>query len=370
MVDNQNGGFYGQIKGDGTLVPDASKGCILNARILWTFSAAYRVLQDEEYLQAATRAKDYLLKYFYDHVYGGTFWEVDYQGHPIDTHKQFYALGFALYGLSEYARATGDEEALKYAVRLFETIEQYSWDTQYGGYIEACTCEWGQMADMRLSEKDANYPKSQNTHLHIIEPYTNLYRIWKDARLEQALRRLIRIFTERILNPETHHLDLFFGNDWSRGEGDMESYGHDIECSWLLHEAALELGDARLLAEVECVVQQVAHASEKGLLPDGSMLHEANRYTGDSDDDQEWWVQAEAVVGFANIYQHFGDEAARQKALKCWEYIKANLIDWEHGEWFWSCNREGVPNTANDKAGFWKCPYHNGRMCLEIIERF
>lgn len=370
MVDEEHGGFFGRIKGNGTLVSQANKGCILNGRILWTFSAAYRVLGKPEYMKMATRAKDYLLQHFYDHEYGGTFWELDYLGLPVDTKKQFYALGFSLYGLSEYARATGDEEALQYAIRQFETIEEHSLDKVQNGYIEACTRDWKAIEDMRLSDKDANYPKSQNTHLHIIEPYTNLYRIWKDERLEKALRNLINIFTDRILNPETHHLDLFFENDWTRGGGTLESYGHDIECSWLMHEAALVLGDKELLRKVEAIVQQVAKASEKGLLPDGSMVHEANLDTGYVDQDLHWWVQAETVVGFANIYQHFGDEAARDKALKCWTYIKEHLIDWQGGEWFWSCNVQGVVNTVDDKAGFWKCPYHNGRMCLEILERF
>lgn len=370
MEDRENRGYYGQMTGKGELVKTANKGGILNARMLWTYSSAYRVLGNPEYLMAATRQKDYILEHFYDKEFGGTFWELDYLGNPVDTKKQFYALGFMIYGLSEYARATGDKEALEYAIRLFETIEEHSLDKEYNGYIEACTREWGEIADMRLSDKDANFPKSQNTHLHIIEPYTNLYRIWKDERLEKALRNLINIFTDKILNPETHHLDLFFENDWTRGAGALESYGHDIECSWLMHEAALVLGDEALLAKMETVVKQVAKASEKGLMPDGSMVHEANLDTGYVDSDLHWWVQAETVVGFINLYEHFNDEDALNKAFACWEYIKKNLIDYENGEWFWSRDKDGNLNTTDDKAGFWKCPYHNGRMCLEIIERF
>ena len=222
---------------------------------------------------------------------------------------------------------------------------------------------------MRLSELDANYPKSQNTHLHIIEPYANLYRVWKDERLEKALRNIIGIFTDKILNPETNHLDLFFEKDWTRGAGHLESYGHDIECSWLMHEAALVLGDYEVLKKVEEIVPLVAKASEKGLNPDGSMIHEANLDTGHADNDLHWWVQAEAVVGFYNIYQHFGDESALEKSFHCWQYIKENLIDFEAGEWYWSRRPDGSINKDDDKAGFWKCPYHNGRMCLEIIER-
>ena len=369
MQDMENGGYYGQMKGDGTIVKDANKGGILNARILWSFSAAYRVLGNPEYLQAATRAKDYFVEHFIDPIYGGTYWELDYKGNPIDTKKQFYAIGFMIYGLSEYVRATDDKEALDYAISLFECIEEHSLDVLYNGYIEACTREWGEIADMRLSELDANYPKSQNTHLHIIEPYANLYRVWKDERLEKALRNIIGIFTDKILNPETNHLDLFFEKDWTRGAGHLESYGHDIECSWLMHEAALVLGDSDILKKVEEIVPLVAKASEKGLNPDGSMIHEANLDTGHADNDLHWWVQAEAVVGFYNIYQHFGDESALDKSLRCWQYIKDNLIDFEQGEWYWSRRPDGSLNQDDDKAGFWKCPYHNGRMCLEIIER-
>lgn len=369
MVDRENGGFYGRIDGHGNLHAEAEKGGILNGRILWTFSAAYRVLGKPEYLEMATRAKDYIIAHFIDREYGGTYWSLDCKGNPKDTKKQFYAIGFMIYGLSEYVRATGDKEALDYAIKLFECIEEHSLDVIYNGYIEACTREWGEIADMRLSDLDANYPKSQNTHLHIIEPYANLYRVWKDERLEKALRNMINIFTDKILNPETNHLDLFFENDWTRGAGHLESYGHDIECSWLMHEAALVLADKKVLDKVEPIVRLVAEASEKGLNADGSMTHEANLDTGHVDDDRHWWVQAEAVVGFYNIYQHFGDAEALDKALGCWQYIKQNLIDHERGEWFWSRDRNGLLNLKDDHAGFWKCPYHNSRMCLELIER-
>lgn len=377
MVDYEYGGFYGQMTGEGVLNTTANKGGILNARILWSFSAAYRVLGIPEYLKAATRAKDYILTYFIDREFGGTYWELDYLGNPVDTKKQFYAIGFMIYGLSEYARATQNiagmeaqsKEALDYAIQLFECIEEHSFDAVNNGYIEAQTRDWKEIADMRLSELDANYPKSQNTHLHIIESYTNLYRIWKNIRLEKALRNLITIFTDKILNPQTYHLDLFFGMDWIRGAGHLESYGHDIECSWLMHEAALILDDKRVLAFVEPIVRKVAQASEKGLNEDGSMTHETNLDTGYVDANRHWWVQAENVVGWVNIFQYFHEESALNKAIRGWQYIKDHLIDYTLGEWYWSCDAEGNINRKDDHAGFWKCPYHNSRMCIEILER-
>lgn len=398
MQDVENGGFYGRMDGHMQLHPEAEKGAILNARILWTFSAAYRVLGHLVYLEAAKRAYTYFVDHFIDSEYGGIYWSVDYMGQPLDTKKQFYAIGFAIYGLSEYARATGDREALDYALLLYDCIEEHAFDRENNGYMEACTREWGEIADMRLSELDANYPKSQNTHLHILEAYTNLLRCLKDLHaqescdyvpvigsvlpigitipmetivaVEVSLRNLIDIFTDKILNPKTHHLDLFFEMDWTRGAGHLESYGHDIECSWLLHEAALVLGDKKLLTKVEPIIQMIAEASAKGLKPDGAMIHEANLDTGHIDEDLHWWVQTENVVGGLNIYQHFGDEKALQRAVACWEYIKRNLIDYEHGEWFWSRYKDGTRNLEDDHAGFWKCPYHNSRMCLEAIERF
>ncbi len=385
MQDEEYGGFYGRMSGDGVIDKTAEKGGILIARKQRSFYDAYRVFGNPEYLAAATRAKNYILEHFLDKEWGGTIWSVNYKGEPLNTRKQFYSLGFMLYGLTEYLRATQDKEVLRYIRHLYYRIEKYSWDEEFGGYIEARSREWELLEDMRLSELDANYPKSQNTHLHIIEPYTNYLRALKELKtetqdesdqiecdiymVEESVERLINIFCDRILNPETHHLDLFFDMDWKRGAGWLESYGHDIECSWLMHEAALVLGDEAVLKKVEPIVKLVAEASEKGLNPDGSMTHEANLDTGHVDDDRHWWVQAEAVVGFFNLYQHFGDEGAKTKALNCWQYIKDNLIDYEHGEWYWSRDKHGVLNTRDDHAGFWKCPYHNSRMCLEIIER-
>ena len=340
MTDREHGGSYGRITGTEELMPEAEKGAILNARILWTFSAAYRLLKKEEYLEAATRAKRYLIDHFYDKEYGGVYWSLDYKGQPLDTKKQIYALGFAIYGLSEYHRATGDQEALDYAICLFESIEEHSFDTKKNGYCEALSREWGEMADMRLSDKDENERKTMNTHLHILEPYANLYRVWKDPRLEKQLRNLIGLFTTKILNIKTGHLELFFNDDW-QSKYRIISYGHDIEASWLIHEAALVLGDQELLDKVEPLVEY-----------------------------RHWWVQAENVVGHLNLYQHFDDGVGLKKAHDCWRFIKQHLIDREHGEWHWSVRADGTVNTTDDKAGFWKCPYHNGRMCMEVIERF
>ena len=378
MRDRDRGGWYGRMTGSGVTERDAVRGAILYGRLLWTFSAAHRVLgkrgmiNHSEYIDAATMTKDYILRYFIDTQYGGTYWSIDADGVPCDTKKQFYALGFMLYGFSEYARASGDAEALEVALQLYDTIEEHARDSEHGGYIEACTRDWMGIDDMRLSAKDENCPKSQNTHLHILEAYTNLHKLLRDTghprQHEQGkkLAELIDIFTHHILNPKTHHLDLFFDNDWRR-MSTTESYGHDIECSWLLHEAALALDDIYILNKVEPIVKEIARASEKGLQADGSMIYEGEPDNSRFDLERHWWVQTETVVGFFNLYQHFGDETALTKAMHCWQYIKNHLIDHEHGEWYWSIHADGSINLDDDRAGFWKCPYHNSRMCLKLI---
>ena len=368
MTDHERGGYYGRIDGHDQLHPEAEKGAVLNARILWAMAAAYRVLGKPEYLDAALRARNYIFEHFIDEEHGGVYWSVDCNGRPLDTKKQTYALGFTIYGMSELARATGDEQALQCAKSLYRTIEEHAFDTQHVGYIEALTRQWQPIADMRLSAKDENGSRTMNTPLHIIEPYTNLYRVWPDAGLRRSIIRLIGIFKERFLNPATHHLDLFFDDEW-QGSRNMQSFGHDIEASWLLHETALVLADEQILAEVEPMVKHIAVAADEGLQPDGSMIYERNTTTGLTDAQRQWWVQCECIIGHVNLYQHFGDEQALTVAKRCWHYVQQHLIDLEMGEWHWAVLPDGSINLTDDKAGFWKCPYHNARMCLEIMER-
>ena len=167
---------------------------------------------------------------------------------------------------------------------------------------------------------------------------------------------------------KTNHLRLFFDNDWN-SKRDIISYGHDIEASWLIHEAAMVLRDKELLRRVEKVTIDLADAAMEGFR-DNSMIYEYARDKAHIDEDRHWWVQAETVVGLMNMYQHFDDMLSFERAEKCWNYIKNNLIDSNNGEWFWSIKSDGSVNTTDDKAGYWKCPYHNGRMCMEILERF
>ena len=364
-MNNPEGGFYGRISGEEQLDTDAPVGNILVARILWTFAAAYRIFGNKEYLEMAEKAKKEIINRFFDKEYGGTYWSLNPDGTPLDTKKQIYSISFTIYGLAELNRATGDGKALEYAIKLFNSIEEHSFDKEQGGYFEAFTREWNSIEDMRLSDKDANESKTMNTHLHILEAYTCLLRVWRNPLLEERLRNLIEVFENHIL-ASNRHLRLFFNDSWECNY-ETVSYGHDIEASWLLHEAALVLGDQAVLERIEKLVPEIAKAAEEGFSAMEGMAYECK--DGHMDKERHWWVQAETVVGYFNLWDNFGSQEGLENALMCWEFIKGNLIDRENGEWFWSLLPDGTVNRKEDKAGFWKAPYHNGRMCLEIIER-
>ena len=362
-----DGGFYGRIDGKDETDEISPVGNVMTARILWTFASAYRLFGKQEYLDMAARAKNVIINSFYDTGYGGTYWSVNPDGSPHDTRKQIYAVAFTIYGLAEFNRATGDGQALEYAIKLFNAVEEHSFDSGKGGYYEAFTRSWEEIEDMRLSEKDANERKTMNTHLHILEAYTCLYRVWGNSRLKERLHGLIKAFEEHIIGPDGH-LRLFFDNDWKCGY-EIISYGHDIEASWLLHEAAMVLGDAEVLSRVEAMVPRIAAAAGEGFSPEDGMIYERHGGNGHADTERHWWVQAETVVGYLNLWDCLGMQEGLENALMCWDFIKAHLIDREKGEWFWSLRADGTVNREDDKAGLWKSPYHNGRMCMEIIER-
>ena len=364
-MNNPEGGFYGRISGEEQLDTDAPVGNILVARILWTFAAAYRIFGNKEYLEMAEKAKKEIINRFFDKEYGGTYWSLNSDGTPLDTKKQIYSISFTIYGLAELNRTTGDGKALEYAIKLFNSIEEHSFDKEQDGYFEAFTREWNSIEDMRLSDKDANESKTMNTHLHILEAYTCLLRVWRNPRLEERLRNLIEVFENHIL-ASNRHLRLFFNDSWECNY-ETVSYGHDIEASWLLHEAALVLGDQTVLERIEKLVPEIAKAAEEGFSAMEGMAYECK--DGHMDKERHWWVQAETVVGYFNLWDNFGSQEGLENALMCWEFIKGNLIDRENGEWFWSLFPDGTVNRKEDKAGYWKAPYHNGRMCLEIIER-
>ncbi|CAH0995192.1 Cellobiose 2-epimerase [Emticicia aquatica] len=367
-LDNINGGYVGKMDNEGIVHQNAEKGGVLNARILWTFSAAYNQTNNEKYLQMAHRAYQYINQFFRDKTFGGTYWSVDTIGNPANTRKQIYGLAFMIYGLSEYYKATKLPVALDFSIELYELLELYSFDKQNGGYFEAFSEEWNTLEDLRLSEKDRNDPKTMNTHLHIIEAYVNLYNIWENEKLKTKIKYLLDLFDKKIINNETKHLTLFFSETWEK-QSDVISYGHDIEATWLLFEAAEVLKDEDLIRKWKKNAVEITKAVCDGFNRDGSLNHEYDSKTNHLDSHREWWVSAEAMVGFYNTYQITKDEIYLEKVFHLWDFIKIHLLDRQKGEWFWGVFDNYLRMNKEDKIGFWKCPYHNARACMELIKR-
>lgn len=358
-----NGGFRGEVLSDGKVLPDAPRGAILNARILWAFSAAYAALHKSEYLVAAMHAKEWFIQHFCDHKHGGVYWSVGPDGKRLDDKAQLYAQGFAIYGLSEFYKVTRDDQALKAAVNIFRILEKYFHDDENGGYIEALSRDFSPLEDMSLSAHDINADKTMNSHLHVLEAYANLYKIWPDAQLRERIVELLEIIGEKVMGPDGH-LRLYFRRDWSVLPGGV-SYGHDIETSWLMLECAMAVGDIDVVTRVRPWARRLGTAGNEGLLEDGSMRYE-KLPDGSFDDSRQWWVEAEAVVGNFWLWKYHGDDAAADRAFALWAWIRDHLLRTD-GEWQWAILPDGSPDLSQPKAGFWKCPYHNTRMCLEVL---
>ena len=367
-IDKVNGGFYGALTTDLEIHNEVPRSAILCARILWTYATAYRKLGDRQYLAMANWAYDYLRSAFLDAEYGGVYWTVDATGEPVFDRKHHYAQAFAIYGLAEYYRATEQPESLALAQRLFQLLEKYAYDPFYGGYIEGRSRKWETLSDMRLSDRDLNCRKSMNTMLHVLEAYTNLSRVWQDASLKAQHRALIELFLQRIVDPATGHFKLFFDDQWNSLLPNV-SYGHDIEGSWLLLEAAEVQGDPALVERVRQAAIQIATAVyQDGLEPDGSLPYESGPL-GLVDSDKSWWVQAEAMLGFYNAYQVSGQKRFAQAAQGSWKYIQDNMVDRVHGDWIKKLHQDGTVDESNYKVGPWECPYHNSRACFEMLDR-
>jgi mannobiose 2-epimerase len=367
-VDHTQGGFAGFIDGDGVVRPDAPKSSILNARILWTFSAAYRTLGAPDYAHMAGRAAVYLAAHFIDPSFGGVFWMLHADGRPMDDRKLVYAQAFAIYGLAEHYRAMGDDASLREAISIFTLVDAHAHDAAGGGYHEVFARDWTPIADARLGATDVDAPRSMNTHLHLLEAYTTLYRVWPNDVLRARIVELIERFLESIIAPNGRRLSPFFDVAWHPLSA-TASFGHDIEASWLLLEAADVVGDDALRGRVGRAASRLA----AGVLDDGYDRVHGGLYTqrcdnGVLDPNKEWWPQAEGIVGFARAYEETGDERFLDAARATWEFTRDHICDRRGGEWRRSVHRDGTP-SAGEKVGPWKCPYHNARACIEVMTR-
>ena len=368
MIDSVNGGFYGQMNFDGKIVPDAQKGAILNGRILWTYSKAANTFGNETYRKMATRAFEYIQKYFYDKKNGGFYWSLNADGSPADTKKQAYAESFVIYGLSEYYILTKDQRAIDLAYETYRLMEKHFRDKKFGGYTEACAANWTLTDDLRLSPKELNLPKTMNTHLHVLEAFTNLYRAKPSPELRESIVHCLNIFKDKIIDPETGHFILYFGMDWSVNKNlHIDSYGHDIEGGWLIYEAAEVIDDKELMETLKPICRRLVDVTLAEGFDGESISYEI--VNGKLDSDRHWWPQAETLVGLADTYRLTGEQIYLELLYKVWHYIDTRVIDHQHGEWFGRINKDGKAVYNDMKAGFWKCPYHNSRAMIEVISR-
>ena len=369
-IDETHGGFIGEITVDNRPVPEASKGVILNTRILWFFSEVEYFSRNTEkagsYLRYARRAYDYLVNNFLDRQDGGVYWELTAEGGVRNSRKQIYAQAFAIYGLASYFKLTGDETAINLAYKIFELIEAHALDRDYDGYIEAFNGDWSELRDFRLSEKDMNTPKSMNTHLHILEAYTNLYAVDKHVQVGNALRRCLRYFDEYIINHQAGHLRMFLSMTWE-DQSDSWSYGHDIESSWLIWETLELLGDASLIEHFKPMVLQLAETClQQAIGEHGEMLDAFNFKTDTLMQERVWWVQAEALLSVLTLYRATREPAYLAVFEMTLGWIEKAQVDWQGGEWHREIDADGQPRGA--KFDRWKCPYHNGRAILESLD--
>ena len=367
MMDEKQGGFFGSLDNNNLANHGAEKGIVLNSRILWTFSAAYARFNEPQYLDMAARAYKYIIDHFIDRKYGGVYWSVDHTGKMLNGRKQIYGLAFCIYGLTEYYKASNDIVALHIAQNLYEHIEQYSFDRENGGYLEAFTQGWKIIDDMRLSEKDDNEKKTMNTHLHIIEAYANLYTAWPEKKLKESIRHLLDVFEEHFIDKRSYHLNLFMDDQWNV-RSSLISYGHDIEAAWLLLDCAEKTESAGYTSRYKELGVKIAEAATEGLAEDGGLWYEYDPAGNRLVKEKHSWPQAEAMIGLMNAYQLTGEEKYLHRSFGAWNFIKKHIKDARNGEWFWGVKAD-YSVMQKEKAGFWKCPYHNARACMEVIRR-
>ena len=380
-------GFYGSISSSGQADAEAPRSIVMTSRFLWTYSAAARHFKNPALLKMADFAYRTIVSKYWDSENGGVYWSVLPDGTPCVSKKQIYGEAFCCYGLCEYAAAIKElrqdvlsEEAMNYALDIYNFLEQYAFDSKDGGYLEACAQNWSPTDDMILSPKDMNCPKSMNTNLHVMEAYTNLYRtlpvVFSDAKAIRAevgdsLAALVRLTVEKILQPNAH-LGMFFDMKWNPLSDEI-SYGHDIEASWLLWEAACELKDEELKSEIKETVIKVAEtALNEGFDHENGCMENFLRSEPEGkvrDRTRVWWNQAEAMNGFYNAWEMTGESKYSDACHAEWNWILNHQTDRTNGEWWNEVDVNGNPVLTEDKGGNWKTSYHNGRTCLELLRR-
>lgn len=365
LKDEEYGGYYGYVGADLQIDKKAPKGCILNSRILWFFSNAYLMLGDEALLPYAEHAYFFLKEYMLDRDEGGVFWSVTYDRKPCDTEKHTYNMAFAVYALSSYYDASKDAEALKLANTLFHTIEKKCFGKN--GYEEAFTRSFEKMENEKLSENGVMACYTMNTLLHLLEAYTELFRVSGDQSVKARILGILGTFRKAVYNQEKHRQEVFFDGKWN-SLIDLHSYGHDIETSWLMDRTIEILQEPYYEQTLFPITAALAEEVYQKAYDGNSVANECCRKK--VDERRIWWVQAEAVVGFLNAYHRSGNVKFREAGERVFSFIHEKLVDRrEHSEWLWQADASGKADKTLPIVDPWKCPYHNGRMYFEILKK-
>lgn len=363
-LKDARGGYYGYVGYDLAIDEKAEKGCILNSRILWFFAAA-AIDVDPSLKEYAEHAWLFLRDYFWDREYGGLYWSVTADGDPLDDSKHTYNQAFAVYALAKWYECSHEEEARKLAMDLFDHIENNMRDDE--GYLEAFDRSFQPVTNEKLSENGVEAARTMNTLLHVMEAYTELYRVSGEEKVREKLVSTLEIFEKKIYSQEKKRLLVFFDRDY-RSLIDLYSYGHDIEAAWLLNRTTEVLGDPEWKKRIDPITAQLTASVYKEAFDSRSIPGEAEN--GVVLEDRIWWVQAEGINGFLDAYQRDPSHTEYlQAAESIWGFIKEYLIDPREGsEWFDHTDAKGAP-AALPFVQPWKCPYHNGRMCLEVLRK-
>lgn len=365
MRDDTFGGYYGYMDYDLQVDRKSVKGCILNSRITWFFASAYLTLGDESLLEEAKHGYRFLREHCMDAERGGVYWSLRYDGTPEDTTKHAYNQAFAIYALSAYYEASEDREALDKALELFSLIEERCTD-EYG-YKEAFDQEFREIENDKLSENGVMAEKTMNTLLHVFEAYTELYRVSGRKEVKSRLEWILDTFAEKVYHPKRHRQEVFFDREM-HSILDLHSYGHDIETAWLIQRGCEVLGEVSYLEKMRPVILDLTEEIYRKAFDGHSLANECEK--GKVDETRIWWVQAEAVVGFLNGYRLAPERKEYlDAALAEWDFIRTHVIDRRpESEWFWEVTKKGESINRKPIVEPWKCPYHNGRMCLEVIK--
>lgn len=365
LKDDRFGGYFGYVGYDLEVEREAVKGCILMSRITWFFSQAAVMLKDPELVEYADWGYRFLTEHCMDREEGGVYWSVTFDGKPLDTTKHTYNQAFAIYALSAYYEASGDGQALKEAEALYHLIETKMRDE--GGYLEAFDRSFRPVSNEKLSENGVSAARTMNTLLHVMEAYTELYRVTGHREVRKSIISILESLESKVWNPVKRRQEVFFDADWN-SLIDLYSYGHDIETAWLTDRTLEILGDEELTERIGSITEAMTDQVYREAFDGRSLPAEAEN--GTVKEDRIWWVQAETVTGFLNGWQKRPDRKEYLEAARsAWDFIRAYVADKREGsEWFWYVTKEGVP-AEEPIVEPWKCPYHNGRMCMEVIRR-